>query len=103
MVLLVLFDLPTKSPQERRCYAQFRKKLEYGGFVPLQYSVYMRSCPSVQAADRHVGIVEAIAPPRGHISILRVTEQQMVKMVNIHRAYKENPAKITPTRQLTIF
>lgn len=42
MRILVLFDLPTATPAERRDYMQFRKFLIRDGYDMLQYSVYSR-------------------------------------------------------------
>ena len=46
MWVIVLFDLPTETKRARKEYAQFRKKLLENGFVKMQYSVYLRNCPS---------------------------------------------------------
>ena len=42
MWVIVMFDLPTKTKEERKDYALCRKSLEFFGFVRHQYSVYMR-------------------------------------------------------------
>lgn len=44
MRLMVMFDLPTDTSQQRKQYRQFRKKLLNEGFIMIQYSVYVRVC-----------------------------------------------------------
>ncbi|MDD9851502.1 MAG: CRISPR-associated endonuclease Cas2 [Gammaproteobacteria bacterium] len=44
--MLVLFDLPVTTKRERDKATRFRKKLLDDGYSMLQFSVYMRSCPS---------------------------------------------------------
>ena len=46
MWLFVFFDLPTNTKKERKDAAHFRKALEKDGFSMMQYSVYIRQCPS---------------------------------------------------------
>ncbi|MGH9821170.1 MAG: CRISPR-associated endonuclease Cas2, partial [Pyrinomonadaceae bacterium] len=51
--LVVMFDLPTETKQERRRYALFRKFLLKDGFSMLQFSIYGRHCASDENADVH--------------------------------------------------
>ena len=51
MRLMVMFDLPTDTSQQRKQYRQFRKKLLNEGFIMIQYSVYVRVCTTRSAAE----------------------------------------------------
>ena len=42
MRMLVMFDLPTETGEDRRNYRKFRKGLLENGFYMLQESVYCR-------------------------------------------------------------
>lgn len=42
MRVIVFFDLPMKTPNERKEYASFRKNLIQEGFLMVQESVYVR-------------------------------------------------------------
>ena len=54
MRLMVMFDLPTDTSQQRKQYRQFRKKLLNEGFIMIQYSVYVRVCTTEkQYSDMH--------------------------------------------------
>ncbi len=101
MFLFVLFDLPTQTAEDKKAYALFRKRLHWYGFRMLQYSVYIRDCASNESADTNTKRVKKIAPAQGHISILRVTNRQMMGMVHIIKAETKKP--IAPYRQLTLF
>lgn len=80
MWLFTMFDLPTKTPEERRHYSQFRKDLLAEGFSMLQYSVYARYCGSEEAAARHRRRVRAALPPGGEVRLIAVTDIQFGKM-----------------------
>ena len=60
MRLLVLFDLPVTTTEERREYTKFRKYLIKSGFMMFQESVY--------------------CPPAGIVSLLCITEKQFADM-----------------------
>ena len=70
MWLFVFFDLPTNTKKERKAAAQFRKALEKDGFSMMQYSVYVRHCPSKENMNVHITRVRASMPPSGLTSIL---------------------------------
>lgn len=80
MWLFVLFDLPVDSKDERRDYAQFRKKLQARGFTMLQYSVYAKHLPSEDAAETLKTHIQAALPPKGQVRLLMVTDHQFSKM-----------------------
>lgn len=82
MWLFVFFDLPTETKQERQAYADFRKRLQGDGFIMMQYSVYVRHCPSSENADVHARRVQNLLPESGQVSILRVTDKQFGNMQN---------------------
>ncbi|MCU0434247.1 MAG: CRISPR-associated endonuclease Cas2 [Bacteroidia bacterium] len=76
MWIFVFFDLPTATKKDRHNYARFRRKLQDDGFVMMQFSVYRRFCASGENADVHTKRVFQFLPPKGQISIMRVTDKQ---------------------------
>lgn len=50
MRLMIMFDLPVDTADERREYRQFRKRLINEGFLMIQYSIYERVCVSRKTA-----------------------------------------------------
>ncbi len=98
MWLFVFFDLPTNTKAERRHAAQFRKSLEKDGFTMMQFSVYVRHCPSKENLAVHINRVRKSMPPAGYTSILSVTDKQYGEIMNfwgkIERAKPETPQQL---------
>lgn len=46
MRLLLFFDLPMNTKEERRIYGRFRKYLINNGFSMIQFSVYVKIFPN---------------------------------------------------------
>lgn len=101
MWLFVFFDLPTNTKKERKHAAQFRKALEKDGFSMMQYSVYVRHCPSKENMNVHIARVRAAMPPSGLTSILSITDKQYGEIQNFWG--KVEQAKLTTPQQLEFF
>ncbi len=80
MRMLVMFDLPTETGEDRRNYRQFRKGLLSNGFYMLQESVYCRLLLTPTAEEATRKAIRNIKPPKGLVQILSVTEKQFSKM-----------------------
>ncbi|GEP23986.1 MAG: CRISPR-associated endonuclease Cas2 [Lentilactobacillus diolivorans] len=76
MRLMVMFDLPVETSEERRAYRKFRKALINEGFLMIQFSVYVRVCVTRQSADFMEKRIAAISPDSGIIQSLMLTEKQ---------------------------
>lgn len=76
MWLIVIFDLPVTTPEERRRATGFRTFLIDEGFMMKQYSVYLRHCPNRAKADALAERVGRRAPPEGDVSVLFFTDKQ---------------------------
>lgn len=101
MWLFVFFDLPTNTKSERSAASKFRRNLEKDGFTMMQYSVYIRHCPSRENIDVHVKRVRLMAPDKGQISILNITDKQYGDIINIWGRIEKN-LRPTPV-QLELF
>ena len=101
MWVLVLFDLPTETAEERKIYAKFRKEIMRDGFTMFQFSIYLRHCPSMENAQVHVRRVKNMLPEKGHIGILSITDKQFGSM-ELFYGKKEKPLE-TPPQQLQLF
>ncbi len=82
MWLFVFFDLPTNTKSERKAAAHFRKDLLNDRFTMMQYSVYIRHCPSKENAQVHLKRVKAAIPDKGQVSILQITDKQFGNIIN---------------------
>ena len=80
MWVLVFFDLPTETKNERKVAAKFRKDLLNNGFSMFQFSIYLRQCPSVENADVHVRRVKSLLPDYGKVWVLCITDKQFSTM-----------------------
>ena len=72
MWLFVFFDLPVLTKQQRKQATQFRKALEKDGFSMMQFSVYVRHCPSKENVEVHMKRVRLALPTAGQVSILAI-------------------------------
>ena len=80
MRMICMFDLPTETEDERRSYRKFRKDLMKEGFVMMQFSVYVRTCPTREWSNRLEKRIQKITPKKGNVRLLAVTEKQYEDM-----------------------
>ena len=100
--LLVMFDLPTLTPEERSAYREFRLRLIDQGFSMLQFSVYGKSCASEDAARVVRAGVQGALPSGGEVRVLSVTDHQFQAMATYVRG-KKSRKPAGPTSQLLLF
>ena len=81
MRMLLFFDLPTETAQDRREYARFRKFLIKSGFMMVQESVYSKLLLHATARNLLETRLRKNKPPSGVIQLLTVTEKQYQKMI----------------------
>ncbi len=101
MKALCMFDLPVESADEKRAYRLFRKNLIKEGFFMIQYSVYVRTCPTREYANRLETRVRKFTPDRGNVRILCVTEKQYNDMKLIV-GNRKNTEEIVGNKRLII-
>ena len=80
MRVIVFFDLPTTTLEDRREYNRFRKYLIKSGFVMMQESVYSKLAQNSGVADAVINNVRKNKPTEGLVQLLSVTEKQFQKM-----------------------
>ena len=102
MRVLLLFDVPTASKEERRLAAKFRKELIKQGFIMLQFSVYFRVCRGLSAAENIINNIESILPPRGNVRAMSITEKQFDKM-RLLLGNVSADEKLSDTEEITVF
>ena len=88
MRVLVFFDLPVVTAENRREYTRFRKFLLKNGFLMLQESVYCKLALNGTAEKAIVDNVYKNKPEEGLVQLLSVTEKQYSKMNIITRNLK---------------
>jgi CRISPR-associated protein Cas2 len=80
MRMMVFFDLPVVSKQDRRAYTLFRRFLLNDGYDMIQYSIYGRILNGNDAEEKHMKRLLANLPPEGSVRVLTVTEKQFASM-----------------------
>ncbi len=78
MRILVFFDLPTETANDRRNYRKFRKDLLKNGFFMMQESVYCRMVLNKTSEKTVIDNIYRMRPPQGLVQVLTVTEKQNV-------------------------
>jgi len=101
MWMIVLFDLPVVTPEERKKASSFRKSLLDQGFHMSQYSVYYRLLPGKEAIDGYIKEIQAQLPATGKVDILTITDKQYEGIISFSGKIKEKNKK-NPT-QLLLF
>ena len=83
MWLMVMFDLPTITKEEKREYTRFRKYIISEGFIQLQYSVYAKFLSCRENSKKYYRYIQEV-PPGGHVRLLMVTDKQFGEMVSLY-------------------
>ncbi len=101
MWVVTMFDLPVDTKRARKEYARFRKGLLEDGFTQMQYSVYLRHCPSEENAHVHIQRVSRSVPPDGEVRIITITDKQFERMRIFWGKMRKKPE--LPSEQLELF
>jgi CRISPR-associated protein Cas2 len=101
MWVFTLFDLPVKTKSDRYEYARFKKFLEKQGFDMMQYSVYIRHCPSVEAAEAYIKKIGAHLPKKGSVTTFMLTDKQFERIK--HYYCRDEIAGPETKQQLQLF
>ena len=101
MWMMVLFDLPVVTEQERRDANNFRKFLLDQGFDRCQLSVYLRFCSGKEQAQVYTRRVQEALPPSGDVQVIYFTDRQYENIVSF-RGVRRQPPNKNP-EQFTLF
>ncbi|MEM6902482.1 MAG: CRISPR-associated endonuclease Cas2 [Pseudomonadota bacterium] len=93
MWMMVMFDLPTLTEDQRRAANKFRHFLLDEGFEMAQLSVYMRVCGSREKVDSLTKRIGNAVPEAGKISVLSFTDRQYETMVHFDGRTKARAEK----------
>ena len=81
MRVLVFFDLPVITGEQRREYTRFRKSLLKNGFMMLQESVYCKLALNGTAVQTIIESVHKNKPKEGIVQLLTITEKNIQKWI----------------------
>jgi CRISPR-associated protein Cas2 len=74
--VVVMFDLPVGTSEERRAATHFRNDLITDGYFMMQFSVYARPCGSADKVETHMRRLKSKIPPSGEVRSLIITDAQ---------------------------
>ena len=80
MRIIIMFDLPTESLEDKRNYRDFRKLLIENGFLMLQKSVYCKLALNGTKVRAVLTRLRAQLPRKGLVQALVITEKQFAGM-----------------------
>ena len=80
MRVIVFFDLPTVTAEDKANYRHFRKALVQNGFLMMQESVYCRLLLTPSGEKSTIDAVKKCKPPKGIVQVLTITEKQFSRM-----------------------
>lgn len=84
MRMILMFDMPVDTADERKSYRKFRKFLLSEGFIMHQFSIYSKLLLNNTANTAMIGRLKENNPKKGNISLLTVTEKQFARMIYLH-------------------
>ena len=84
MRMILMFDMPTDTAEERKAYRKFRKFLLNEGFIMHQFSIYSKLLLNNTANKAMVDRLQENNPKKGNITLLTVTEKQFSRMIYLH-------------------
>lgn len=82
-VIMVLYDLPSVTKEERRRYRRFNDMLEREGYIMFQESVYVKLIHNSVNSKSEIEKIKNSAPKNGTINALAITLNDFRNMVNI--------------------
>lgn len=95
MWVLVLFDLPVESPEERKEATGFRQTLLDFGFEMCQFSCYLRYVEGREQAETWTRRIKQALPAGGKVYVLYFTDKQYESIVRFE-GRKRLPDKANP-------
>ena len=85
-VIMVLFDLPMDTAEERKAYHQFRSALKRGGYCYFHDSVYIKLLRNISSCKGEVEAVRQAAPEEGSVRALPMNMNVFQGLVNVQGA-----------------
>lgn len=90
MRIIVMFDLPTDTLDDKREYRKFRKFLIKNGFLMMQESIYTKMALNRTVASSVEKSIKNNKPSKGLVQMLIITEKQFAGMEYIVGSKQSN-------------
>jgi CRISPR-associated protein Cas2 len=95
--VLVFFDLPVGTPEQRKAATNFRKDLIHDGYMMVQFSVYARPCGTADRVETQVRRLKSKIPSKGEVRGLMISDAQWGRMI-IMRSQQRAEAEKMPAQ-----
>lgn len=101
MWMMVMFDLPTETAEERKSAAKFRNFLLDEGFQMVQFSVYVQFTGTFENSQKFVRAIKQNNPQYGDVNILFFTDKQFSNIIHIEN--REDKTLMAEPAQFELF
>lgn len=100
--LIVAFDLPVGTAEQRKKATDFRNFLLDDGYTMVQFSVYARACVTFARQETHIERLKRTLPPEGQVRAVFVTRAQWERSFIIYGspATEQTPESLPEQIQL---
>ena len=88
--LLVLFDMPVTTAEERKAATKFRNTLLDCGYLMLQFSAYARCAVTLEKRQGLINELRKATPESGTIQCLYMTDAQWAGIITLHQGKKSD-------------
>lgn len=99
--LLVMFDLPVVTREQRSEANKYRKALYDSGFEQIQFSVYAKYLVNASGVRSLLPVLRGRIPANGEVRVIRLTDEQWAGMYRYYGQVELRPERV-PT-QLALF
>lgn len=97
--VMVFFDLPVGTPDERKAASGFRKDLVKDGYIMVQFSVYARPCGTADRAETQIRRLKSKIPSKGEVRGLLISDAQWGRMI-VMRSQKKVESESMPQQMM---
>jgi CRISPR-associated protein Cas2 len=97
--VLVFFDLPVGTPEERKAATNFRKDLIHDGYMMVQFSVYARPCGTADRVETQVRRLRSKIPNKGEVRGLMISDAQWGRMIIMRSQHMAEAEKMPAQMQ----
>jgi len=97
--VMVFFDLPVGTTEERRDAANFRRDLVKDGYIMVQFSVYARPCGTADRVETQVRRLRCKIPSKGEVRGLLISDAQWGRMIVV-RSQREVGSEKMPEQMM---
>lgn len=81
--LIVMFDLPSITPLDRKAYSSFKSKLHRLGFLIVQESVYYRYLRELKDTTAIIDRIKIAVQNASKVMAIKMTKQQFKSIIPV--------------------